>query len=109
MTDAETNKIIAVAAETTYREMKEELKNQTPQRQLDLAIHRLHRYFTNIKVMNVSLQNFLDNMGTTLSENEEQELWAIESLLEQQLDRLEGFIDGASKYWDEIRKVNTST
>jgi hypothetical protein len=97
-------KPIAAAAEATYKEMKEEFKNETPQKQLETAIWRLGRNFTNLKVMCGSLQIFLDDMDTALSEKEEHELWAIEALLKQHLDHLEGYIDGASKYFEEVRK-----
>jgi hypothetical protein len=102
-------KPIVAAAEATYKEMKEEFKDQTLQRQLDLAIHSLRRNFTNLKVMYGSLRIFLDDMDTMLSEKEEHELWAIEDLLEQHLNHLGGFIDGGSKYLDEISKVKGST
>jgi len=41
----------AAAGRNDLQELKEEFKNETPQRQLDLAIHSLRRNFTNIKVM----------------------------------------------------------
>jgi hypothetical protein len=97
-------KPIAAAAEATYREMKKEFKNQTRQGELDIVIQSLRRNFTNIKVMYDSLETFLNNMDTMLSEKEEYQLWAIEALLEQQLNHLESYIDGASRFLDEVQK-----